>query len=67
MSGTNMTGLFISIDDYLIDPVEEDIMRSIHRVIMEEEYYFIPSAMNKSRRYSSDTKAAGIVSFRVNS
>lgn len=44
-----MTGLFISIDDYLIDPVEEDVVRAIHRVMMEEEYYFIPSAMNKNR------------------
>lgn len=39
-----MTGLFISIDDYIVDPLDE-ILATIESV--EEEYLYYPSKMNK--------------------
>ena len=42
-----MTGLFIAIDDYIIDPIEEDVMREIRQVAIEEEYISIPSISNR--------------------
>lgn len=40
-----MTGLFIALDDYVVNPIEEDITRANNEVI-EEDYYFIPSISN---------------------
>lgn len=39
-----MTGLFISLDDYIIDPIEEEglILSDVN-----EEYWFFSSKMNK--------------------
>jgi hypothetical protein len=37
-----MTGLFIALDDYIIDPIEEEVMRAM----IEDEYIIIPSKSN---------------------
>lgn len=41
-----MTGLFISIDDYLEDPVEFEVQRAIKYLKPIEEYDIYPSRMN---------------------
>lgn len=38
-----MTGLFIALDEYIIDPIEEEVMRAM----IEEEYIIVPSKSNK--------------------
>lgn len=40
-----MTGLFINIDEYIIDPIEED--EGLVLADVTEEYFFYPSKMNK--------------------
>ena len=42
-----MTGLFIALDEYIIDPIEEEVMRAIRAEMIEEEYFFIPSISNR--------------------
>lgn len=39
-----MTGLFISLDDYIVDPIEED---GLTLSGVTEEYWFYASKMNK--------------------
>jgi hypothetical protein len=39
-----MTGLFISLDEYIIDPIEEEWMTLTG---VTEEYWFFSSQMNK--------------------
>ena len=39
-----MTGLFIALDDYIIDPIEEE---GLTLSDVTEEYFFYPSKMNK--------------------
>lgn len=43
-----MTGLFIDISDYLIDPIEDEVERAL-RILGVEEYDLYPSKMNNSR------------------
>ena len=38
-----MTGLFIALDEYIIDPIEEEVMRAM----IEDEYIIIPSKSNR--------------------
>lgn len=38
-----MTGLFIALDEYIIDPIEEEVMRAM----IEEEYIIVPSKSNR--------------------
>lgn len=39
-----MTGLFISLDDYIIDPIDEE---GLTLVDADDEYFFYSSKMNK--------------------
>lgn len=39
-----MTGLFISLDDYIIDPIEDE---GLVLSDVTDEYYFYSSKMNK--------------------
>lgn len=43
-----MTGLFINIDEYIIDPIEEEFMQMMADKL-SDEYDFYPSKMNKKR------------------
>ena len=40
-----MTGLFIALDDYIIDPIEED--EGLVLADVTEEYWLYSSKMNK--------------------
>lgn len=41
-----MTWLFINIDEYIIDPIEEEFLEAMAERL-SEEYDFFPSQMNK--------------------
>lgn len=43
-----MTGLFIDISDYLVDPIEDEVERAL-RILGVEEYDYYDSKMNSSR------------------
>lgn len=48
-----MTGLFISIDDYVEpDPIELEVQRAIEIVQQNEHYDFYPSKMNSQSSFS---------------
>jgi hypothetical protein len=48
-----MTGLFISLDDYIIDPIEEE---GLVLADATEEYWFYPSKMNKKKEPTTSLK-----------
>lgn len=48
-----MTGLFISLDDYIIDPIEEEFLTLQD---ITEEYYFFASKMNKKKEPTTSLK-----------
>lgn len=47
-----MTGLFISLDDYIIDPIEEGLVLAD----VNEEYWFYASKMNKKKEPTTHLK-----------
>lgn len=48
-----MTGLFISLDDYIIDPIEEE---GLVLSDVTEEYFFYASKMNKKKEPTTSLK-----------
>lgn len=48
-----MTGLYISLDDYIVDPLDE-ILAAIEPV--EEEFLYYPSKMNEKKEPATRLK-----------
>ena len=48
-----MTGLFISLDDYIIDPIEEE---GLVLSDVTEEYWFYSSKLNKKKEPATSLK-----------
>jgi hypothetical protein len=48
-----MTGLFIALDDYIIDPIEEE---GLVLSDVTEEYFFYASKMNKKKEPTTSLK-----------
>lgn len=48
-----MTGLFISLDEYIIDPIEEE---GLVLSDVTDEYYFYSSKMNKRKEPTTSPK-----------
>jgi hypothetical protein len=48
-----MTGLFIALDDYIIDPIEEE---GLILADVNEEYWFYASKMNKKKEPTTRLK-----------
>lgn len=41
-----MTGLFIDLSEYLVDPIEDQVERAIRQLENNADYVYIPSPSN---------------------